>query len=589
MLKNVFLRSITVMIASNITMFAGSLVDSVLISRFLGSECMAAYGIVAPVNLIVVMVSLVFSSGLQNNCAGLLATGKPEEARQMFSASVLIEAGIALVISVAMILFRGSIADILLMGKESSALLQGYVEDYLVGLAPGMIVLALLPSLSFLMYVEGKGNVVIWSVIIQLAVNIAGDLVSVFLLQGGMIGMGLATTLCYYAALVAFALSMIRSPGVLGFTLKNISLRSAFPVIKDGAPTALERLYASLRTIILNGFLLTLSGSIGVAAFSIMVTLQSIYNSVSMGLASTTQTAVSAFVKEEDETSLTDLLRISLSYGLIIEIALMAIVYLTAPLVTCLFVADRSSADYSITVSALKLFAFSIPFYNINSTLQKFYQGTGQFIYTYLYSLLNNFIFLVGGAYVLGGAIGTDGIWLAFTVTEVCTILVVLLVTWIKSRRVTFSLRDLMYLPADFGRFEDEGICGSASSMDEITTFSEKLHHYCLSRGAGSKFALLIALTAEEMGGNVIRWGFKGKNGHLDMRLVRKGNSWILRIRDDCPQFNPAQWLKIHQPEDPSQNIGIRMIFSMADDLQYINLLGMNQLILQVSADSCKQ
>ena len=74
MIRNVFLRSVSVMVVSNVTLFAGGLVDSLLISRYLGTECTAAFGIVTPISLIIVMVSLVFLTGLQNVCSGLLAT-----------------------------------------------------------------------------------------------------------------------------------------------------------------------------------------------------------------------------------------------------------------------------------------------------------------------------------------------------------------------------------------------------------------------------------------------------------------------------------------------------------------------------------
>lgn len=581
-IRNIFLRSIAVMIASNITMFAGSLVDSVLISRFLGAECMAAYGIVAPVNLLIVMVSLVFSSGLQNTCAGLLATGKAKEAGEKFSASIILEVGIALIVALIMIFFRSQVADLLLMGRAGAGELKSYVSAYLLGLAPGMIVLCILPSLSFLMYVEGKGNVVIQSVIIQMIVNIAGDLLNVFAIKGGMTGMGVATSLCYYCAMIAFVIAIRHSSGALKFSFKGVSLTSALPVIREGAPTAAERLYASVRTIILNSLLLTLSGSNAVASFSIMVTLQSIYNSVSMGIASTTQTAVSAFAKEEDEASLKDILKISISYGLIIEIVLAVIVFLTAPLVTCLFVADRSSENFTLTVSALKLFALSIPFYNLNSTLQKYYQGIGQFRLTYVFSCLNNFVFLIASAFILGNMFGTDGVWISFMVTELCTLVVVLLSTWIRSRRVTFALKDYMNLPPGFADFSDKGLYGTAADRNELSRFSEEIYHYCLTGGAATRTAMLSALTVEEMGGNIIQWGFKGGNRHLDMRIVRKDSEWILRIRDDCAQFNPSQWLQIHHPEDPSKNIGIRMVFAMAKDIKYVNLLGMNQLVLRI-------
>lgn len=64
------------------------------------------------------------------------------------------------------------------------------------------------------------------------------------------------------------------------------------------------------------------------------------------------------------------------------------------------------------------------------------------------------------------------------------------------------------------------------------------------------------------------------------------GGSQILRIKDDCVPFNPADRRDIVDPEDITQNIGVRMVYSMAESVQYQNILGLNVLTIRMSAQA---
>ena len=56
----------------------------------------------------------------------------------------------------------------------------------------------------------------------------------------------------------------------------------------------------------------------------------------------------------------------------------------------------------------------------------------------------------------------------------------------------------------------------------------------------------------------------------------------ILRIRDDCVPFDPGERRAMAESEDPAKNIGIRMIFRMAEEIRYQNILGLNVLTIRV-------
>ena len=87
------------------------------------------------------------------------------------------------------------------------------------------------------------------------------------------------------------------------------------------------------------------------------------------------------------------------------------------------------------------------------------------------------------------------------------------------------------------------------------------------------------------MAGNVIEHGFAdGKPHHLDVRVLVKDGTMVLRLRDDCSKFDlrekAASWQP--DPEHPERNIGIHIIMRVAKDVAYTNTMNTNNLIITI-------
>ena len=141
-----------------------------------------------------------------------------------------------------------------------------------------------------------------------------------------------------------------------------------------------------------------------------------------------------------------------------------------------------------------------------------------------------------------------------------------------------------MVVPEDFGVSEDKRMDLSITSIGEVVTISQKVQAFCLDRGIDERRAYLAGLSMEEMAGNIVEHGFEkdSKKHSIDVRVVHKGDDVILRIKDDCVPFDPAERQKLAVGEDVTKNIGIRMVFRMARDVQYQNILGLNVLTIRI-------
>ena len=176
----------------------GSIVDSIIISRFLGTDAMAAFQIVAPLLLLNVVVGSLFSIGLQTACANCLGAGRVDEASRVYTVTMLVLAPIALLFAAGVGFFAGPLAA-MLCGPESAALAGG-AAAYLRGVAPALGLNVFMPALTCILFLEGKSKTGMVSIAAQLVVNVAGDCAVAFWLRPwGLLGMGLATSLCNVA------------------------------------------------------------------------------------------------------------------------------------------------------------------------------------------------------------------------------------------------------------------------------------------------------------------------------------------------------------------------------------------------------
>jgi anti-sigma regulatory factor (Ser/Thr protein kinase) len=86
------------------------------------------------------------------------------------------------------------------------------------------------------------------------------------------------------------------------------------------------------------------------------------------------------------------------------------------------------------------------------------------------------------------------------------------------------------------------------------------------------------------MAGNIVTHGFSkdAKKHSVDIRVIHKGDEIILRMRDNCKAFDPASRAKIMEQDDAGKNVGIRLVYKIAKDVSYQNLLGLNVLTMRM-------
>ena len=118
---------------------------------------------------------------------------------------------------------------------------------------------------------------------------------------------------------------------------------------------------------------------------------------------------------------------------------------------------------------------------------------------------------------------------------------------------------------------------------EDVIPASKQVEDFCKNNGASEKQSMMLSLFVEELSNNIIRFGFADKKKHsIDIRVIRLDDGWTLRMRDNCKKFDPTEWLKMHNTDDPTKNIGIRMVTGMAKDINYLSTMDLNNITITI-------
>jgi putative MATE family efflux protein len=583
MIKKLFREMLVTQIVSTMTVTLCMLIDSIMIGRFLGVDSMSAYGFATPLLLVFAALGSMISAGVQIVCGKTIGNGDREGTDACYTAAMFLSAVISAVGLILVFSLLKPLTRLLGAGTPSpdnpvAGLTTDYIKGFILGAPAFLCAQIMVPFLQL----SGKRMRLIAAVVAMTVSDIIFDLLNVFVFHGGTFGMGLASTLSYYIALAIGLLYFFRKDCLFRFRFRLMRRRVFKELISYGVPTVINQISTVLLVLLLNRLLeATANGMVAVAAYSVITTVGNICYCFGTGIGSVAMMLASVFYTDRDRKSICELVRLMTFHAILLDLAVMAIMLLVAvPLVT-LFLGDSTEA-VRIAASGFRLFVLSLVPSSLNSAFKNYYQGVDRIGFAELISVLQNFVFPALFAFVLSRFLDITGIWLGFLCGETLALAAFSIVVWRCRGRVTLSADAYSMLKPGFGTPEKNCFERSIRSEQDAIDASKDAVAFCRSHGLSRRESMLIGLCVEEMTVNIVTYGFRAdrKKHHIDIRLVLENGDRVLRIRDDCVNFDPVHYLELHESDDPTAHVGIRMVMKAAKDANYLNSLGLNNLTL---------
>lgn len=557
------------------------IVSSFFATNYVGIDAMTAVGVYGPLGMLVTSVGTIFIGGSSILCGKYMGQNAQKEMQNVFSLNLLLSLLTAFLF-MAVFLLLGIFDLTSFLNRDP--VVRPIFNRYLLGQVIGIIPLMLGNSFAAFLSIENKQRRTFIASITYIAVNVFLNFLFLQVLHLEAFGLALSSSLGMWVFLAVQAEAFLSGKSHFRMSVRELGLKEAKEIFIIGLPGALTNIYQTARGLIVNHLLAVYVGSVGISAFATANNAMSLFWAIPTGMLAVSRMMISVSVGEEDRQTLTDVMRVMFRRFLpLMGVIIVAIILCAEPL-TRIFYHDPAEPVYQMTVWGLRILPLCMPFSIICMHFTCYGQASGKQALVHLNSLVDGVICVAVFTALLAPFIGMNSVYIANILNGIVIVSVFFFYAWHKNRHCPRNMEQLMVIPEDFGVSEDERMDLTIRSMEEVVSIAESVQKFCQDKGAGTRSAYLAGLAMEEMAGNVVDHGFHkdNKNHTVDIRVAHKEGAFILRIKDDCVPFDPGERQKIAESDDITKNIGIRMIFRMARDIQYQNILGLNILTVRI-------
>ena len=581
MIMSLMVRLLPVQILAAAVGSINGIVSSYFATNYVGIDAMSAVGLYSPVGFLLGAVSTLLAGGFAILSGQYLGQNRMDRLQSVFALDLVVSTIAALILAAAG--FFLGMRDLTGMFTQDAAI-RLLFNRYLIGQAIGILPLILGGQMPVFLAIENQRKRTTAASVIYIAVNLVLNLVFVKNMKMEAFGLALASSLGMWVFLLVQLQYFLSDKAVLKPVFRHIAWGESVRVAAVGFPGAASLLYQTVRGLIVNNLLTLHTGSMGLSAFAAANNLLGIFWALPGGILAVSRLLISVSEGEEDRRTLADIMRVVLKcFVPLVLVVDMLIMALSVPLAR-LFFQDPAVPAFGMMVSCLRILPLCMPLSVICMHFVCYGQSSGKHLYVNLLSLLDGVVCVAGFSYLLSGFLGIRGVCWANVLNGIVTTLFIVGCAWIRQKHFPQNMEELMMIPEEFGVPEEDRIDVSVRTVEEVVDVAQRVQAFCLARGVDEKRAYYAGLSMEEMAGNVVEHGFsKDSRKHtVDLRTSLRRGKVILRIKDDCVPFDPQKRKELSEGEDVTKNIGIRMVYSMADSIEYRNILGLNVLTITI-------
>jgi Na+-driven multidrug efflux pump len=427
--KELLLPTLLIVLALNVS----SVVDTFFVGTFIGENAVAAIDLLEPMILLVTVLEWLFGLGGQ-----ILALSKKSEfdidgSNRFFTTSIVVSVIASLVMALVCLIFLDQLAVVLGSNAATKPLVMQY-STYLYGC---FFVSTVVGILAQYIRVDGQPNFASAVIIVANIVNIIFDYI--FLSSGmGMASASLASFIGYSVGIV-ICLFYIRNPKrTFRFVRSALEiktfLKTTWEMIKVGFPGASIGAFDVVFVYLLNLFLASTLGNTGLTTYMVCTDALVIASIVDVGVSETLTSIVPVYYSKHDYLNLNHLVKNSLLISGSCAIILMGVMWVWPQGFLALYNFNHSEiADF--VINALRLYSLFFIVSVLPNLLVFYYEAIERPVLSsaisVMYTLVMPFISIV----ILYNLIGSNGIWLGFTVGTIISMGIALVVIKLIQKR----------------------------------------------------------------------------------------------------------------------------------------------------------
>lgn len=400
-----------------------TIIDGIFVGRGVGPEGIAAVNVIAPIFMVSTGIGLMFGIGASVSAGIALASDNRAKANSLMTAAFSFASMIMIVIVAGALLFPTSLAQAL----GASDLLMPHAKGYLLYLSIGLLPLMWQSIGMMVIRLDGSPKYAMMCNVIPAVINIILDWWMIFPLGMGVRGAALATSLsCMIGG--GMAVIYFRWSYLLKFTRHVIGFRKLIVTqAKIGSSAFITELAMSIMMFTGNIIFMKSFGENGVAAYSIACYLFPLVFMMNNAVAQSAQPIISVNYGAGNAIRVMKALKVSLSVALLCGLIEFSSIAFLAQSIVSLFIPATGEAG-QLAVKGLPIFSVAAIFFALNIAFIGYYQSIEKGGLALGLTLLRGVILLVPLFFIMSALFPTWGMWGAIPMSELLTLIVILLI-----------------------------------------------------------------------------------------------------------------------------------------------------------------
>ncbi len=388
-----------------------NVVDAFWVSG-LGAGALAAVGFSFPLFIITIGLASGLGTGGEAALSRMIGARDKAGADSVAMHTILLMTILAAVVTVPLTFVAGDL--FILMGAGEAA---GMATEYTRILFLGTIFLLFGEVAYAVLHGEGDAKRTMYAMALGAVANIILDPILIYTLDMGIAGAAWATILAEVLAAAPMAYWLfIKKDTYVSLSLRRFAPDSAIirDILQVGCPAAAEQLVLALTTLVLNGIIVLIASTDGIAIYSVGWRVVSIGLTPILAISTAVVAVTGATYGAEAYAKMESTLLYAVHLGLVIGGAIAAATFILAPRIAAAFAAadDASGITAELTIF-LRIMSLVYPIVGFGLCSSSLFQGTGRGAYSLTITILQTVVLsaLFVWLFALVFGMGLDGVW----------------------------------------------------------------------------------------------------------------------------------------------------------------------------------
>ena len=407
-------------VPSMITMAFGALyqiADGLFVGRFIGEDALAAVNLIMPIIMIVFGFANLIATGASVRISVLLGEKKRKEASKVFTFTLKVIFLISCIIGVTGYAFSEPFVRFLAPGATEQAIEYGitYTRVY-AAFSPLMLIYH---ATDNYLRACGKERLSMWLNIGTQVFNIVLDVILIVFLGQGVWAAAFTSCLAMALGSVITLLLFHKKRMDLYYTKGKVEKAVFFRILANGSSEFFSSISMSIMSIVFNFFLLKYGGTTGVAAFSVIMYVDSIIGMLVFGMADSLQPAVSYCYGAGLMRKVKAIFHRIIVGAIVLSAASLLFMMFAGQYVAPLFVKPGDTELLSVSIIGMKLFSISYLTGWVDMCFSSYFTALERPARSMLTSFFGTLVFPIAALFILTPFLKLNGVWLSSLVS--CT------------------------------------------------------------------------------------------------------------------------------------------------------------------------